>query len=125
MEENIDYEMLSSGEPAENIWPFFEKLPIMTASEIGEELGQSRQNISQMLKRIFEKLYHEVRKDDPNMSPFKTAIFISKLLGIDYTAEMEVKKFFGLFPPSIRTLIKEDAEGSLQAGKRRILSTLL
>jgi hypothetical protein len=77
------------------------------------------------LKRIFEKLYHEVRKDDPNMSPFKTAIFISKLLGIDYTAEMEVKKFFGLFPPSIRTLIKEDAEGSLQAGKRRILSTLL
>lgn len=120
-----DIEMLTSGAPTETIWPYFDKLPIMPAAEIADHFGQTRQNISQTLKRVFGKIYYEVKKDEPKMKPFELAIHMSKLFGVDYSSNTEVKKFFGLFPRDLRILIRTDGKGRLCGAKRRILSTLL
>ena len=78
----------------------------MNGSEISKELGVTRQAISQMLKRSLGKIYKETKKLDKEMSPFETAVMAVYILQIDTN---DIGSFFKLFPPDIRTEIKEDA----------------
>ena len=107
-----------------NIWDYFQKESPMSGEEIADELGQTRQNVSRILKKIFGQTYYMVKNDEPEKSPFEIAIQMSRIFGLDYSMETEVKKFFRLFPPEIKRQIKKDGKYRMESGKRRILSTM-
>jgi len=77
----------------------------MTGTEIGKELGMSRQSVSNTLKRGLKKIYLELKKENKT-SPFETATSLAIGLNVD---DSEYKKFFKLFPPDIRSEIEKDA----------------
>lgn len=94
----------------ESIWDYFKKEPQMTGAQIAKELNVTRMNVSQMLKRAMAKLYAEMCKEEPEMDPFERAVQLSKILGVNFSDETEMKKFYKLFPLSIRKKINEDAQ---------------
>lgn len=78
----------------------------MTGEDIAKYFGVGRQAISNTLKRALGKTYYGMKKLN-NTSPFETMVYIS--IGLE-VSENEMKKFFMLFPPKIRTEIEKDAE---------------
>ena len=117
----MDIQMLDEGNASEgSIWDYFQKEPTMTGEEIAEELGQTRQNVSRILKKILARSIAMVRRTDPKKGWFDSAVQVAKIMGVDFSIESEVKKFFTLFPLRIKKLIEDDARSRLEAGKRRL-----
>lgn len=81
----------------------------MDGNEIAEELGITRQAVSNTLKRAMTKVYNEVRKIYPGWSPFERATIMSQMFQKDKDSPEELRKFFKLFPPKIRKEIENDA----------------
>lgn len=83
----------------------------MNASEIALILGQTRQNISQLLKRALDRFYLSVSKRQRDMTPFEIAILLLKMFNIssEDTNPSEIENFFKLFSGNIRRKIEEDA----------------
>lgn len=80
----------------------------LNGSEISEELGITRQAVSNILKRAMKKFYIQVKKVDPNWGPFERSCAMMRMLRVDNNEE-EIKKFYMLFPPDIRDEIEKDA----------------
>ena len=81
------------------------QLPPMSGQEIADSLGVTRQAVSKTLKRAMEKMWKEFMKDN-SLSPFEAAAAMAS--GFNVT-EVEMKKFFKLFPPKVRKEIEADA----------------
>lgn len=81
----------------------------MTGAQIGQELGISRQAVSNNLKRAMTKVYDSVKKSEGSWGPFETAVAMSQMFGVEQDSPEELKKFFKLFPPKIRKEIEADA----------------
>jgi hypothetical protein len=79
----------------------------MSASEISEELGVSRQDVSQRLKSAMVKIFWNVAEMDASAGPFEVCVSMIQHLNVDQTPE-ELKKFFRLLPNSIKELIVQD-----------------
>lgn len=103
----MDYWM-NEGLVGGNIFDFFEKWQPMSGEEIASELNTSRQHVSQLLKRIMEKIYNRERIEHKELTPFEVANHIQEILGVNQRDESEVKKFYKLFPPKIRAQIESD-----------------
>jgi hypothetical protein len=76
----------------------------MNGQEIANELGISRQSVSNTLKKGLVKVYKAMKMEN-NTGPFETAVSIAVGFGVD---NQEYKKFFKLFPPAIRKEIEAD-----------------
>ena len=120
MNEISELKMLDDGTNEGHIWDYFQKEPIMSGEEIADEMVQTRQNVSRILKKIFGQTYHMIERLEPEKSPFHIAVHMSKVLGVDFSIETEVKKFFRLFPPEQKKLIEEDGQARMEAGTRRL-----
>lgn len=77
----------------------------LTQSEIERELGVTRQNVSQILKRGLRKVYQYVKKVNSDFTDFEVACYISQMMNVD-KSQNEMIKFFKLFPSDIKKLIK-------------------
>jgi len=80
----------------------------LNGSEIADELGITRQAVSNILKRAMRKFYIQARKLDAEWGPFECSCAMMRMLKVDNNAE-EIKKFYMLFPPDIRDEIEQDA----------------
>lgn len=80
----------------------------MSGAEIANELGISRQAVSNTLKRAMKKIYLGVQKIEENWTPFQIAS--SMIEAFNITNQEEINKFYRLFPPEIKELIEEDAQ---------------
>ena len=78
----------------------------LTQSEIERELSVTRQNVSQILKRGLRKIYHWVKRINPDYTDFEVACYISQMMNVD-KSQNEMIKFFKLFPKDIKILIKK------------------
>jgi len=90
-----------------------------TGAEVAKELGITRQAVSNTLKRAMKKVFLEFQKVDKSWDAFETAVAMSQgfsdlVMGSD---EVELKKFFRLFPPDIKKRIEQDAEKRM-AGRK-------
>lgn len=81
----------------------------MNSSEIAEELGVTRQDVSQLLKRALIKVYNNVKKLDPALKPFNVCVLMCEILNVDQTPE-ELKKFFRLLPRPLKETILSDGQ---------------
>jgi len=90
-----------------------------TGSEIAKELNITRQAVSNTLKRAMKKAFLEFKKIDKSWDDFETAIAMSQGFSDVITSddEVELKKFFRLFPPDIKKRIEKDAEKRM-AGRK-------
>jgi hypothetical protein len=118
MEDKI--EMLEDGPCIHNIWEHFYRLPPMTGEKIAQELGQTRANVSRMLKKIFKNTYDMVHIWEPSYSPFDIGVHMAQMFGVDFSLDTEVKKFFRLFPLDLKELIENDGKDRMENGKRRM-----
>lgn len=84
-----------------------------TGAEIARELNISRQGVSNTLKRAMKKVFLEFRKLDKEWDAFDTAVALAMGIGDLTEDEIELKKFFKLFPPDIRKQIEADGEKKL------------
>jgi predicted transcriptional regulator len=80
----------------------------LEGSEIARELGITRQAVSNILKRAMMKFYNETKKIDSNWGPFDVSCAMMRMLLVSHNAD-DIKKFYNLFPPSIRDMIEKDA----------------
>lgn len=85
-----------------------EQVRPLNGAEIAEQLGMSRQSVSNILKRAMRKFYIQARKFDKTWGPFETSCAMMRMLRIDNNEE-EIKKFYMLFPPDVRNEIEKDA----------------
>lgn len=79
----------------------------MGCQEIADELGVSRQYISQTTKAALGKVYRNLEKLDPYLSPLEIIESLMMMFKIDH--EDDVADFLESFPPEIKELVKEDA----------------
>ena len=79
-----------------------------TGAQIGRELGITRMAVSNTLKRAMAKVFDETKKLDKTWNNFEAAVAMSQIIGVDQDSSEELKKFFKLFPPKIRTAIETD-----------------
>lgn len=89
----------------------------LTGAEIAKELGITRQAVSNTLKRAMKKMFDEFQKMDKNWDAFEVAVAMSQGFGDLTNNEVEMKKFFKLFPPDLRRKIEKDAEKKFSKGK--------
>ncbi len=87
----------------------------MTGAEIAKELGITRQAVSNTLKRAMKKMFIAMKKENPTMSDFDVAVSLQVGLGVD---DVDVKKFFKLFPPDIRKKIEASAKEMMPKSKK-------
>lgn len=87
-------------------------------SAIAEELGITRQAVSNTLKRAMKKFYKGVQRMDSNWGPFECSCSMMKMMNINHTSE-EIKKFYNLFPPEIRKEIEADALKNYTSARMR------
>jgi len=81
----------------------------MTGAQIAKELGITRQAVSNTLKRAMKKMFKEFKKLDKEWDAFDTAVAMAQGFDDLVEDEVELKKFFKLFPPDIRKQIEADA----------------
>jgi len=79
-----------------------------TGAEIGRELGITRMAVSNTLKRAMTKVFDETKKLDKSWNNFEAAVAMSQIIGVDQDSAEELKKFFKLFPPKVRSKIEAD-----------------
>jgi len=88
----------------------------MTGAEIAKELGITRQAVSNTLKRAMKKMFIAMKKENPDMSDFDVAVSLQIGLGVD---DVDVKKFFKLFPPDVRKKIEASAKSMMPGQKKK------
>jgi DNA-binding transcriptional regulator LsrR (DeoR family) len=81
-----------------------------TGEEIAQELGISRQAVSNTLKRGMEKLFLEFKRKNRLNDDFEVAVLVLDYLDVLDGDVSSVKKDFNLFPPKIKDRIKKAAE---------------
>lgn len=81
-------------------WSFIEKP--MSGQEIANELGISRQAVSQCLKRALKKMYNALKEDCPDLTPSEVVFTIMCGLDLYNADEQEIVEFFRLFPKDIK-----------------------
>jgi len=86
----------------------------MTGAEIAKDLGITRQAVSNTLKRAMKKMFIAMKKENPDQSDFDIAVSLQIGLGVD---DVDVKKFFKLFPPDIRKKIEASAKSMMPKKK--------
>ncbi len=84
------------------------KQPAMTGAEIAQELTMTRQNVSQILKRGMDKVYHNLEKRPGDQSPFDIMVEMSLMFQVEQTPE-EVSKFFRLYSENLKKKIAQSA----------------
>ena len=84
----------------------------MSGEEIAQELGITRQAVSNLLKRAMRKCYRNILHTYPDLSPVAASILLMKWLemvgDVEFKDFNEVKKFNRLFPPDVRKEIEKD-----------------
>jgi len=90
----------------------------MSGAEIGRELNISRAAVSNTLKRAMKKMFMEFRKLDKSWNSFDVALAMATGMNDLMEDEVELKKFFKLFPPDIRKMIENDAQERM-AGRKQ------
>ena len=80
----------------------------MDGSEIAEELGVTRQAVSNVLKRAMTKFYNKTKELDRGWDAFEVSCAMMRMLGVANNTE-DIKKFYNLFPPAIRVEIEKNA----------------
>jgi predicted DNA-binding protein YlxM (UPF0122 family) len=73
-------------------------------------LNISRQAVSNTLKRAMAKIHKGFKKLDSTWDDFETAVAMSQGFSDLVNDEVELKKFFRLFPPDLRKKIEADAK---------------
>ena len=89
----------------------------MSGAEIAKELGITRQGVSNTLKRAMKKMFQEFKKVDKTWGDFETAVAMAQGFNDIVDDEVELKKFFKLFPPDIRKKIEADAKNFIEKRK--------
>lgn len=79
-----------------------------TTTQIGEELGLSRQYINTILKMAYKKMYKKILKEKLAESPYFAFWEMINLLGI--SSSSDIKEFYNNMPEKIKEDIKKDAE---------------
>jgi len=83
----------------------------MDGEAIAQELGISRQAVSNSLKRGMKKCYKYVRRTWPELSPLAASVFLMKWIdsigSIDFD-DNEITKFNRLYPRDVRLEIEMD-----------------
>ena len=79
------------------------------SSEIANQLGISRQAVSQALKRGLRKFYNGVQEMDKTWTPFQVIMVMARMLQQDGSIK-ELKTLIGLLPSDVRNMVTEDAE---------------
>jgi predicted transcriptional regulator len=82
----------------------------ISGSEIANELGITRQAVSQTLKSSMKKCYKSILKHKFAESPYDAAVALMIFLKVDHGDDQDVKEFFGLFPKEIQKEIYDDAK---------------
>jgi len=81
----------------------------MSGSDVGKKLGITKMGVSKILTRSLGKMFDETKKLDKTWNNFEVAVSLAQIIGVDKSSPEELKKFFKLFPPKIRTSIEADA----------------
>ncbi len=82
----------------------------MTGSEIADELGISRQAVSQSLKKSMKKIYRQVKKLDLADNPFEIVLVMMDVLNVNRAAKQDVEEFYCLFPKDLQREIRKNAK---------------
>ena len=85
----------------------------LSGAEIAKNLGISRQAVSNTLKRAMAKMHKGFKKLDNTWNDFDAAVAMSQGFSDLISDEVELKKFFKLFPPDLRKKIEADARKSI------------
>lgn len=75
-------------------------------TEIAEEIGISRQAISQIITKSLKKVYIETRKLDKNKSPFDVVLNMMQILNVE---DSDLHNFIQLLPDTLLRSIQTDA----------------
>ena len=75
-----------------------------SGEEIANELGTTRQYVSNTIKSGLKKLYKGVKAKNPDLTPFE--VVNSIMVFFDIKDTIEIEKFFNAFPPTIKNEIK-------------------
>lgn len=89
----------------------------LTGAEIAKEMGITRQAVSNTLKRAMKKMFNEFQKIDKSWDAFEVAVAMAQGFGDLTNDEVEMKKFFRLFPPDLKRKIEKDAEKRFSKAK--------
>ena len=81
----------------------------MTGSEIADELGISRQAVSQSLKKSMKKIYRQVKKLNLADTPFEIVLVMMTFLNINQASKQDVEEFYCLFPKDLQKEIRANA----------------
>ena len=83
----------------------------LNGSQIGVELGISRQAVSYSIRKSMMKMYKEIIKKgwaDPN-SPFDVVLVLMEVLGVDGGNTDDVADFVKLLDKKTQKAVREDA----------------
>ncbi len=94
----------------------------MNGAEIAAELGITRQDVSQLLKRALVKVYDNVKRLEPQSKPFEVCSLMCEILNVDQTPE-ELRKFFRLLPRHLKETILADGHDRLPDNPIFIVAT--
>lgn len=80
-----------------------------TIQEIAYEIGTSKQNVNQILKRAMRKLYNRTKKIlGESWNPFESVLWLAKIFEIDQ--EKDLHNLFQAFPDDIKKEIWESSK---------------
>lgn len=79
-------------------------LPERDGQDIADEIGTSRQNVSNIIKRAMRKLFKQYRQAFPDLSDFEVCVLAMEDFGIEINT-----KNYNCFPPDIKNLVEESA----------------
>lgn len=83
--------------------------PAMSCAEIGEDLGITRQAVSQTLKRAVKKVYNNIiNLEDSEGSPWLAFTIMSKFFGV--SDQKDVNMFMTMLPKKVQKDILLDAK---------------
>ena len=82
----------------------------MTGSEIADELGISRQAVSQSLKKSMKKIYRQVKKLRLAEEPFEIVLIMMEVFNVNKASKQDVEEFYCLFPKDLQNDIRKNAK---------------
>ena len=72
--------------------------------DISKELGVTKQNVNQILKRAMRKIYWKTQELNKEFTPLEVVFALSYMLNIQSN---DFKRFFNDFPADIKRLVEE------------------